>query len=86
MIGMTNERIEQLKNNPELRPEAVEEVWAEMNRLKKRLLDIQQSHYLIYDWEYNEQSGELTEEERQHRRNYLIAIGVGVTQPEEGGE
>ena len=86
MTGMTEERLVQLKDNPELKPAAVEEIWSEMLRLRKRLHEIRQAHYLIYDWEYVENSGDMDAKELEARRNYLIAIGVAVTQPEKGGE
>lgn len=78
MIGMTEERLKQLEDNPILRPAALEEIWAEMIRYRKRLHEIRQAHYLIYDWEYSESVGDRTPEEAQQHRDYLAAIGVGL--------
>jgi hypothetical protein len=78
--GMTEERILELANDPQLRETAAEEIWAEMLRMRRRLQDIRAAHYLIFDWEIDEGSCELSAEEKQQRRAWLIKQSYAVSQ------
>jgi hypothetical protein len=77
-IGMTNDRMKQLEENPELRQEAHEEIWAEMLRARQRLDEIRVAHYLIYYPQQHESSPELTDEQNEIRLQGLIEAGWGV--------
>ena len=84
-IGMTEERLDQLSAaTTEERAAAVEEIWAEMMRYRTRLLDIRAAHYLIYGWDERESSPELTDEQNEKRRQYLISQGFAVTERDDG--
>lgn len=78
--GMTEQRMKQLEEHPELREAAVEEIWAEMLRARQRLDEIRVAHYLIYYPFMHESSSELTPEQNAQRLQGLIDDGYGVTQ------
>jgi hypothetical protein len=79
-VGMTDDRVWQLEEHPELQQDAYAEIWAEMMRARNRLEEIRMAHYLIYYPGHREASPELDDEEIENRRQGLIDMGYAVTQ------
>ena len=66
--GMTEQRYEQLLEGTELdRRAAVNEIWADLKRVRGVLNAIRVAHYLPLDWMIREGSGELNDEEYERQ-------------------
>jgi hypothetical protein len=78
--GMTQERFDELYENPDMWADAADEIMAELVRMRNILYMMRQAHYAMLDWVISEGQGDRDTEEYQNYLDHLNNNGLATTE------